>query len=75
MSEKMTFESALAELERIVAGLERGELPLEESVNQYKRAEMLRAFCAKKLEEAELAVTAVTGTPGAEKGTPFPTES
>jgi hypothetical protein len=34
---KLTFEKALAELEQIVQKLERGDVPLEESVTIYER--------------------------------------
>ena len=35
--EKKTFEEALAELEKVVAELESGEIPLEESIELYER--------------------------------------
>lgn len=49
-----TFEEAYAELEAIVAALEKGELPLEESLQLHTRGQELSTLCAKMLDEAEL---------------------
>ncbi len=48
-----TFEQALAQLEQIVQKLERGELPLEESLRLYEEGIRLSRLCHGKLEEAE----------------------
>lgn len=53
---KMSFEQALAELEGIVSGLEKGDVPLEESIAKYERGEALRAHCQKLLQEAQAKV-------------------
>jgi exodeoxyribonuclease VII small subunit len=47
------FESAMAELEKIVADMEAGKLSLEESLAAYKRGAGLLAFCRSKLEDAQ----------------------
>ncbi len=52
----LTFERALAELESIVAKLERGDIALEESISAYERGEALKAHCAKLLGAAEARV-------------------
>lgn len=49
----MSFEVALAELETIVARLERGDVPLEESISIYERGEALKARCDVLLKSAE----------------------
>lgn len=54
--EEMTFETALAELEQIVDRLERGDVPLAESVSIYERGEALKQHCEKLLKEAEMRV-------------------
>jgi exodeoxyribonuclease VII small subunit len=59
----LSFEAALAELERVVAALEQGEVPLEESIALYGRGAELRAHCQKKLEEAEARVAQITEGP------------
>jgi exodeoxyribonuclease VII small subunit len=47
------FESAMAELERIVADMEAGKLSLEDSLAAYKRGAELLSFCRTKLEDAQ----------------------
>jgi len=47
------FESALAELEAIVASMEGGQLPLKESLAAYKRGAELVAFCQSALKDAQ----------------------
>jgi exodeoxyribonuclease VII small subunit len=53
---EMSFEHALAELERIVQQLESGEVELERSIAIYERGAALRAHCDSKLKDAELKV-------------------
>ena len=48
----LSFEQALAELEKIVAELESGQAPLERSIEVYERGAALKAHCEKKLEAA-----------------------
>jgi exodeoxyribonuclease VII small subunit len=48
-----TFEAALLKLEQIVQRLEKGELPLEESLVLYEEGVRLSRLCHAKLEEAE----------------------
>jgi len=47
------YESAMAELEQIVADMEAGRLSLEDSLAAYKRGAELLAFCRSRLEEAQ----------------------
>jgi exodeoxyribonuclease VII small subunit len=47
------FEEALSQLEAIVQKLEKGELPLEESLKLYEEGVRLSRLCHGKLEEAE----------------------
>lgn len=55
----LSFEEALAELERIVRGLEGGQLKLEEAIGSYERGSLLRRHCEAKLAEAEARVAAI----------------
>ncbi|GLK79845.1 exodeoxyribonuclease VII small subunit [Methylopila turkensis] len=65
----LTFEAALQELERIVGRLEQGQVPLEESIENYRRGEALKARCDDLLKRAEARVeTIATGADGAPKG-------
>jgi exodeoxyribonuclease VII small subunit len=52
-SNEPSFEQALQQLEQIVQKLERGELPLEESLQLYEDGVRLSRLCHRKLEEAE----------------------
>jgi exodeoxyribonuclease VII small subunit len=47
------FETAIAELERIVKQLEDGDLPLEASLKLYERGVQLSRYCHGRLEAAE----------------------
>ena len=57
---EMTFEQAMSELERIVTQLERGDVPLEDSITLYERGAELKKRCEAKLKEAEQKVAAAT---------------
>jgi exodeoxyribonuclease VII small subunit len=48
-----TYESALAELESIVARMEDGQLSLEQSLTAYKRGAELLKFCQAQLADAQ----------------------
>jgi exodeoxyribonuclease VII small subunit len=48
-----TYESAVQELETLVARLDAGQLPLDEVLSQYQRAEALLAFCRGRLSAIE----------------------
>ena len=56
----LAFEKALAELESIVQKLERGDVPLEESVAIYERGEALKRRCEELLRQAEARVEKIT---------------
>mgnify|MGYP001044049159 FL=1 len=56
MAEKK-FETALERLEGIVDSLEKGDLPLEDSLKIFEEGMELVNFCSRKLEEAEQKVT------------------
>ena len=47
-----SFEAALAEIESIVAAMEAGQLPLEQSLTAYKRGAELLQYCQRQLQEA-----------------------
>jgi exodeoxyribonuclease VII small subunit len=63
----LTFEHALAELEQIVARLESGQAPLEDSIRMYERGAALKVHCETRLEAARLRVEKiVVGAAGAQ---------
>jgi exodeoxyribonuclease VII small subunit len=47
------FETSLKELEAIVAQMESGQLPLEQSLQAYQRGSELLQFCQKSLADIE----------------------
>lgn len=55
----MSFEDALAELERIVRGLETGQQKLEDAIAAYERGSRLKQHCERRLAEAESRVQAI----------------
>ncbi|HEV7414777.1 exodeoxyribonuclease VII small subunit [Tianweitania sediminis] len=52
----MSFEHALAALEQIVDDLERGDVPLDQSIRIYERGEALKDHCDRLLKAAEAKV-------------------
>lgn len=66
----LTFEQAMKELESIVDRLERGDVPLEESISLYERGAALKAHCDRTLkaarEKIEKVVLDAQGEPRAE---------
>jgi len=67
---EMSFEAAMAELERVVSQLETGQVALEDSIRLYERGAELRKHCEARLKAAEARVEAITlGPDGAPEGT------
>ena len=48
-----TYEEALGELERLVAAMEGGQLPLDKLLENYRRGAELLTFCRGRLEAVE----------------------
>lgn len=69
---KKTFEDALSQLESIVARLENGDLPLEESLKLFEEGIKLSRFCNQKLNEAQKKVEVLLkGSGGESEPQPF----
>lgn len=71
MSQKnVSFEENMQRLEQIVRAMERGDVPLEESLKLFREGTELVQNCGKLLDEAELQVkkivAAADGTPAEE---------
>ncbi len=65
----MTFEDAMAELEKLVGLLESSDVTLEDSIRLYARGEDLKKHCEAKLKAAEEKVAQITlGEDGAPTG-------
>jgi exodeoxyribonuclease VII small subunit len=56
----MSFEEALAELEKIVRELESGQSKLDEAIQAYERGSHLKAHCEAKLRDAQMKVERIT---------------
>ncbi|MBG6074333.1 exodeoxyribonuclease VII small subunit [Polaromonas sp. CG_9.11] len=57
-----TYESALQELEGLVARLESGQLPLDQLLTGYQRGAQLLKFCRDRLEAVETQIKVLEGT-------------
>lgn len=67
---EMSFEQALVALEEIVTQLERGDVPLDKSIELYERGERLRAACQDRLDAAQARIEKiVAGADGKPSGT------
>lgn len=56
-----SFEAAMADLEKLVAQMEAGELPLEASVAAYQRGAELVRYCTMQLDKVEKQVQVLEG--------------
>jgi exodeoxyribonuclease VII small subunit len=66
----LSFEESLAELEKIVSQLERGDVPLADSIRIYKRGAALKARCESQLKDAQLEVDQIVMGPDGPKTEP-----
>jgi exodeoxyribonuclease VII small subunit len=57
---EIKFEEALKKLEKIVAELESGKLPLDDSLKKYEEGVKLSRFCHKALQAAQKKVQVLT---------------
>lgn len=53
----LTFEEAIESLEKIVTELENGEMPLDKSVENFKKGMELSNYCSKLLDDAEKTIS------------------
>lgn len=56
-----SYEAALEELERLVAQLDAGQLPLDQLLSQYQRGAALLVFCREKLDAVEQQIQVLEG--------------
>ena len=72
---KLSFEEAMGRLEEIVTTMERGEAPLEQSLELFSEGAKLVKQCSSMLDKAEQQVTKlVKGAEGTPKEVPFQVE-
>ena len=67
MNNEKTFEQQLQELEQIVNNLEKGNVPLEEAMSQFKEGIDLSNILQKTLNDAEETLTKVINSNGEEE--------
>ena len=60
----LSFEEAMSALEAVVSQLEKGEVPLEQSIALYERGAALKGHCAGKLKDAEEKVELIRAQEG-----------
>ena len=60
--EKMSFEEAMKELEKLVDALDKGDVSLDEAIAAYDRGSQLKDHCQKKLNEAKMKVETIQST-------------
>ena len=65
-SRKMSFEASLNRLDEIVRHLEKGDLPLSESLVLFEEGTALMSACSKMLDEAEQKVVKLRKGPDRE---------
>jgi len=65
------FETALAELETLVAQMEEGDLPLEDALRQFERGVTLTQQCQQALRQAEQKVEILMEKAGGLEAEPF----
>jgi len=58
--DKLSFEEALSELEKIVRALEGGSSDLKTSIDSYERGMALKKYCDGKLKEAQGRIEKIT---------------
>ncbi|MCV2367609.1 exodeoxyribonuclease VII small subunit [Roseateles oligotrophus] len=56
-----SYEHALGELERLVADMEAGQLPLDQLLESYRRGAELLGFCRSRLQAVEQQVKVLEG--------------
>ena len=57
--EKLTFEEAMKELEKLVDSLDKGDVSLDDAIAAYDRGSQLKDYCQKKLHEAKMKVETI----------------
>ena len=76
--EKLTFEQAMQELEKLVESLDKGNVSLDEAIAAYDRGSQLKDYCQQKLHDAKMKVETIQASEDidtiSEKLSPFKTD-
>ena len=57
--DKLTFEEAMQELEKLVDSLDKGDVSLDQAIAAYDRGSQLKDYCQKKLHDAKMKVETI----------------
>ena len=70
MSAERSFEELQRELDELVARLERGDVPLDEALDLWRRGDELHRACLERLDRAQLEIEALrlADGPGRDRG-------
>ena len=71
---KLTFEAALAQLEKIVDSMESGDVPLAEILAKFEEGSQLLKVCEARLKDAEMKIEQLKKQNGGLALTPFAPE-
>lgn len=64
MESNKSFEEAIKELEQIVAKLEKGDIPLDKSLEEFQKGVQIANYCNTMLQEAEKKIILITDKNG-----------
>ena len=64
--DKMTFEEAMNELEKLVESLDKGDISLDQAIAAYDRGSQLKDHCQKKLNDAKMKVETIESSDNTE---------
>ena len=64
--EKLTFEQAMKELEKLVDSLDQGDVSLDDAIAAYDRGSQIKDYCQKKLHEAKMKVETIQSSDNVE---------
>jgi exodeoxyribonuclease VII small subunit len=59
---ELSFEEAMKRIEQIVAALEKGDLPLDKSIDEFEEAVTLARLCQSKLRSAQARIAKLVKT-------------
>lgn len=59
-----TFETALEKVEKLIAELEEGNIPLKKSIDKFNEGVELLKFCQNELKEAEMSIQKIVNKDG-----------
>lgn len=72
--EKMNFEEAIKDLTNIVAKIEQGQIPLQESIDQYEKGMLLIKHCRLILLQAEKRIEKISQAEDKKEDSDSPTQ-